>query len=442
MYRTILRKQQKGAVIIMASFFLLFLLGFMGIALDFGRLFIIKTELQTAMDSCALAAVQELDFSANALTRARSAGTTAGNLNNVGFQSATWSGKGRITDTDITFRDASYTVTTNATLAKYAQCQHIQAGVSMWLLKMMGAFTGDHTTFGNTQNVVASAVATRTSAQTTCPVPIAVKPKSAGMAPNYGFTPGEWVTLLTSQSATQGGQIGWANLDGSQGAAETAAELEGRCGTRVGDKLGTQVGDQLKTPGSETGVADEWNYRFGIYKNNFDVSAHRPDFTGYAYTVKNWPSQNNAYSGMPGASTEPTAQNFITKRSTFASCADTGTNIRGTGTGTGNGNGSGPSCESITGLSLNTFQNLAPPGNTTGGHMQYGSNRRIVTVPVIDGAGKVIDYVCMLMLQPLSIPLIDVKLEFIGNASNNGSPCTAGGLPGGSAGPLVPGLVR
>ena len=43
------------------AFALLFLLGFMGVALDFGHLFVVKTELQTASDSCALAAAQELD---------------------------------------------------------------------------------------------------------------------------------------------------------------------------------------------------------------------------------------------------------------------------------------------------------------------------------------------------------------------------------------------
>jgi hypothetical protein len=35
-----------------------------------------------------------------------------------------------------------------------------------------------------------------------------------------------------------------------------------------------------------------------------------------------------------------------------------------------------------------------------------------------------------------------VKLEFRGNAGAVGSPCTTNGLPGGSAGPLVPVLVR
>jgi len=54
----------------------------------------------------------------------------------------------------------------------------------------------------------------------------------------------------------------------------------------------------------------------------------------------------------------------------------------------------------------------------------------------------VIDYACMLMLQPLTIPMSDVKLEFRGNAGTPGSPCTTSGIPGGVAGPLVPVLVR
>ena len=57
-----------------------------------------KTELQTAMDSCALAAAQELDLQPTAIDRATSAGLTAGNLNAVNFQSASWSGKGQLVD--------------------------------------------------------------------------------------------------------------------------------------------------------------------------------------------------------------------------------------------------------------------------------------------------------------------------------------------------------
>lgn len=56
MHSIVNRHRQDGAVIVTVALVLLFLLGFMAIALDFGHLFVVKTELQTAMDSCALAA--------------------------------------------------------------------------------------------------------------------------------------------------------------------------------------------------------------------------------------------------------------------------------------------------------------------------------------------------------------------------------------------------
>lgn len=411
------RHRQQGAVVVTAALVMLFILGFMGIALDFGHLFIVKTELQTAMDSCALAAAQELDGQSTSLARATSAGQMAGNLNNVNLQSGTWSGKGKIINADITFKDSSYLATTVAANAKYVQCQHKQSGIGMWLLQSMGTFSGNTAAYPNTQNVMALAVATRASAQTACPIPIAFKPAAGGTAPNYGLTIGQWVPLVMAQNAAKGGQIGWANLDGSKNASETEAEMVSSCGTKVGDTLGT--------PGVQTSIADAWNYRFGIYKNSGNPAVNNPDYTGYAYTASNWPSQKSAYDG---AYNSGTAKNFLTKRQAFASCADTGTSIN--------------SCESITGLSLNGFKKLAAPGLTTGGHSQYGASRRLVLVPIINSTAKVIDYACMLMLQPLSIPMSTTQLEFRGNASDPASPCTTSGLPGGVVGPLVSVLVR
>jgi len=246
----------RANMILTAALTLLFLLGFMGIALDFGHLFVVKTELQTAMDSCALAAAQELDGQTGARARAQSAGRTAGNMNRVNMQSATWSGQGQLANADITFRDAAYAATVSDAAARYAQCQRTQPNITVWLMKAMGAFAGDTAGNPNVRSVMASAVATRASAQTTCPIPVALKPKAGGTAPNYGFAVGEWVTLIQSQNAAAGGEIGWVNLDGSNSASETEAELNGRCGTRVGDNLGT--------PGVQTSVADVWNGRFGI----------------------------------------------------------------------------------------------------------------------------------------------------------------------------------
>jgi Flp pilus assembly protein TadG len=403
-------RHQRGAMIITAALVLLFLLGFMGIALDFGHLFVVRTELQTAVDSCALAAARELDGKTEAINRARSAGQTAGNANRVNMQSATWSGQGQIVAlADISFRDAAYAPTIVPTAATYVQCAHTQPNINIWLMKAMGAFSGNVAAYPATGSVAASAVATRASAQTTCPIPVALKPKAGGTAPNYGLNVGDWVKLIQAQNASAGGEIGWANLDGSNSASETESELNNHCGTKVGDTLGT--------PGVQASVADTWNQRFGIYKGKKpDLSVQRPDYTGYTYTALTWPAQSNAYN------------DFVAKRAAFASCAATG-KVK--------------DCEDLTGLSLNSFQTLAAAGNVAGGHKQYGLDRRIVTVPVIDGGSHVIDYACMLMLQPLSIPMTNTWLEYLGNAgAPGGSPCTTAGLPGGTAGPRVPVLVR
>jgi Flp pilus assembly protein TadG len=405
------------------------LLGFVGMALDTGRLFVTKSELQTAMDSCALAAAGELDAQPDALTRAVNAGLDAGNQNRVGFQNASWGGLGQVNAAGITFRAADYTLTTVPAAARYAQCTHTHAGNPTWLLQALAAVTGDTAQYPATRTVWASAVATRGHTQTTCPLPIALRPKAGGTAPNYGYTKGEWITLLygTTDSGAPG-YIGWANLDGSNSASETTNELNGYCGVIVGTPLGT--------PGVQSTISDNWNWRFGIYKNSTGPTAQyaQPDLTGYAYTTTNWPSGANAYDGAVPAGAPAGARNFVNQRLNFANCINTATV----------GGQSVKNCEDLINRKLNGMQKLLP-GTASGvdGHRRYGGNRRIVLVPVtLTYPGRVADYACMLMLQPLPIPKADVQLEYIGNASNPASPCTTSGLPGGTAGPLVPTLVR
>lgn len=426
--RYAVHQRQLGAVILTVCFLLFFLLGFVAIAFDLGRLFIVKTELQTAMDSCALAAAQELDGQSGSLARARRAGTTAANLNRVNLQSANWDGQGQLPDTGISFRDAAYTPTGTPASARYAQCEHRQNGVRMWLLHALGAFTGNSAAHPATRAVLASAVATRGSSQSTCPIPVAVKARIGGSASNnYGFMIGEWVTVFDKGgAAAAAGEMGWYNLDGSNSASETAAELAegGYCGTRLGDTLGT--------PGAQTSVDRPWNYRFGVYKNSDSPSLNHPDQSGYAYTSANWKNAvpQNAFAGAPAPGSHASAQNYVTKRAAWASLADTGTNIK-TGSQIAFGDNN----------RLNSFQKLATPG-TAGEHRQYGTNRRLVIVPVINGASQVTDFVCMFMLHPLSGPNDPAQLEFRGLAGIAASPCAPGGAPGGASGPLVPVLVR
>lgn len=417
-------RRQRGVTIITTCLFLLFLLGFMGFALDFSRLFIVKAELQTAMDACSLAAAQELDGLGNAVSRARSAGATAANLNRVNLQSANWDGKGQVApDSDINFYDSTFAPTTSDAQASYAECTHVQPDVRLWLMRAMTAFSGSDV-FPATQNVFARAIAKRGSAQTTCPIPVALKANPGSSPPMYGYVTGQWVTIWGNREAGSG-EFGWYNLDGSTNAKATKDQLEGGiCNTRVGDTLGT--------PGAKTAVDEVWNYRFGVYKNGTDRSLHRPDLTGYSYTATNWKNAmpQNAYSGTPAAGSDPTAANFIDKRAAYASFDDTGTDLKhGSTLVFGDAN------------RLNSFKDVATPGSA-GEHALLGFNRRIATTPVIDSGNRVIDYLCVLMLHPMSGPLDDVQIEIIGSAGAAGSPCTTSGLPGGTAGPLVPVLVR
>lgn len=169
---------QQGTVIVTVTLVMLVLFWFIGISLDFGHLFTDRTELQTTMDNCALAAAQELDGKNTALMRAISAGQAAVNSNNVHLQSNTWNGKKQISNTKINFKDASYVATTVAANAKYAQCQYTQSGIGMWLLQFMRNFSENTADYPSSQNIMALAVATHINTQTSCSTPVAIKPKT------------------------------------------------------------------------------------------------------------------------------------------------------------------------------------------------------------------------------------------------------------------------
>lgn len=414
--------REGGTIVLTFSLMLLFLIGFAGIAIDFSRLFIVRTELQTALDSCALAAAQELDGQSTSTTRAINAGMAAANLNRVNLQSANWDGQAKVSANDISFFDSTNSATSDSVAARYVQCQHSQPGVHTFLLQLLTRYSSDG--FPTTHSVYAVAVATRGHAQSTCPIPVALRAKAGKGPPNYGFAPGEWVTIYGKKIGAGPGEMGWYNLDGSNDAKETAIELSenGKCGVKAGDSVGT--------PGAQTSVDVPWNQRFGIYKNKDSASDNHPDFTGYAYTSTNWSNKvpQNAFSGDGGIGA--TAKNYLTKRAAFASFDDTGTDLKdGAQIAFGDRN------------ALNSFKSVATPG-AGGEHASYGYNRRIVMVPVLDTTSTIVDFACMLMLAPLAGPNNDGQMEFIGNASAIDTPCTTNGLAGGVAGPLVPVLVR
>ncbi|MBS0449733.1 MAG: Tad domain-containing protein [Proteobacteria bacterium] len=408
---------QRGAMILTTALLLLFLLGFMGIAVDFGRFFVIKSEMQTAMDSCALAAAQELDTGPDALARATSAGKSAGNANKIQFQ-----GEGAgLLDADITFSDSLAGTYSRAfapvSKATYAKCTHTRDGLAPWLLQAMSGYTGDNQ-YKATNGVFALAVATRSSAQSACAIPVQINPRSGG-APNWGYTPGEWISALYDENSANAspapGHFGWANLDGSTSATATKSELlgNGYCDLRTGDSI--------STTGAKFSASVEWNSRFGLYKNgagNPSINTAAPDLSGYSYTSKNWSTQSGA------------AGDFLSRRATNRSYGDVTDTVN--------------AGDTITGLNIkggyksNDMGTYAAGANALATH---GGSRRLVQVPFV--VGNVIkDWACVLMLHPIDSVKTTIYIEYVGNAASPSSPCSSAGMAGGTSGPLVPVLVQ
>src|SRR6187455_3468812 len=337
-----LQARQHGAVMVTVAFALLFLLGFMGVALDFGHLFVVKTELQTASDSCALAAAQELDGAADALTRATNAGITAGNLNKVNFQGTA---VGFVAN-DVTFSDSLTGVYSTNFLpvanAKYARCTHTRGGMLPWMLQAMQGFSGD-AAYGATQGVAAAGVATRASGQTNCSLPIGLCQKPGG------YQPGEWILGAVNSSEQVTGQFRWLDFTGNGGGARELKEVlkgEGQCNLPGSNTL-------IGKPGNNGSAADTYNTRFGIYQGSkAPPDDGVPDRTGYA-----WYS-NVAIAQPPYPNKYPT---FVTKRAASAPYEGDNRNPDTVG--------------------LNTVGQIY-----SGSLATAGGDRRIVTFPVIDCA--------------------------------------------------------
>ncbi len=413
------RQRQRGAVAIIVGLCIVVLVGMIGLVLDLGHMFVTKTELQNAADSCALAAARELDGGTDALLRAENMGLTVGQQNKVDFQATAVS----IAPADIQF---STTLSPNSSYltraggapvtSKYAMCTLDRTGIAMWFMQVLG--------FGD-QAVAAQAVATLSPSQTTCAIPIGLC--SQGPAPSFGFNVGQWYSGKFGSGATgTTGSYNWLDFSPPNGGASELKDLLAGPGQCELPPVGAPVGEQ----GQIGGLSDAWNTRFGIYKGGYDATSAPPDFTGTAYTntalikdaneQKKWtttwpnPEPQNAYSGTPSSGS---TLNYLAAQTARA-----------------------------------TYQSSDPAnvGKTTSTGHANGANRRIAIAPVVNCEDlatsnpqqiPIRGYACVLMLNPIKGP-DDVFLEFRGLANDPTSPCASFGIPGGTSGPLVPVLVQ
>jgi len=421
------RARQRGAVAVITGLAATALVGFLGISVDLGRLFVIKSELQTGMDACALAAATQLRpglNDPNALDRAIAFGRTP--ANRVNFQGQALQAQAiRFAFSD-TLGGAYVEYSGGgapgllANSARYVRCTYPLGDVPVFFARVLAP--------GRTSaTVAATAVATLSPSQTSCGFPVAICRDSASSAAPYGLTPGSWVSGL-GDAGGQGGKGGssgpagcsagtgsgnfcWLDYSPPAGGASELSALirgQGQCNLKIDNAIGQT--------GVIASLVDAWNTRFGIYRNggsSAELSSAWPDYTGYGYTSQNWPSQQNAYA------------DYRLQR-----------------------NARTPYNEAVTGVKLTG--NDAPISSAQ--HNTHGRDRRLVLSPIIDCAKfstqqtvQMDDWACVLLLAPISKPgggSFTARLEYLGPAGAPNSPCVTAGLGGGVAGPLVPVLVQ
>jgi hypothetical protein len=436
--RPLRHRREHGAVAITVALSLAVLIGFLGLALDLGKLYVAKTELQNAADACALASAQALTgVSANQLDLAEAAGITTGEVNRVRFQAEAVE---LDTDQDVTFSEAlsgpyfaktSFDATTAAKI-KFVKCSVEETGIANWFIQTLNVLPG--VTIGD-QTVRAAAVATVAPSRTTCALPVAMCAADITNPDGTAKPKGTWLEGALGPSSGLTGSFKWVDFTPpAGGASELGAILTG-AGTCDLPTAGTEVGQT----GVIASMANDWNTRFGIYAGNVNEADAARDFTGYSYTEVNWTAQFNAYGGASAPT--PTAASPINYREarqtfeTYQGNSETGLNINGT---------IKPKC------------NPTYPGANCG-------DRRLAITPVVDcgtletsNTAPVQTWACVFMLHPLNqgqgggnnstttTGSARMWLEFQGLANELGNPCATFGAPGGenSAGPLVPVLVQ
>ncbi len=427
-------QHQRGAVAIIVGISIAVLVGMIGLALDLGRMFVIKTELQNAADACALAAARELDGNADAITRADAAGILIGTRNRINFQDE----NAPVTTASLTYSatlspNSGYSRSIAPASAEYVMCTVERPNVGMLFMGVRG--------FG-AQTVNAYAVATLQRGQTTCAVPIGICKTTAGNStsvPKWGLEIGQWyggkfdTTHSTCETGSTTGNFNWIDFSPPNGGANELRDLLEGVGQCELPPVGTQVGQT----GLNNGLRGAWNTRFGVYGLGYNVNdadENPPDYTGVAYTNANFPSgfdeetwptaapttPPNVFTGSPASGSTPNYNTAKTARNPYQS--------------------SNPANASGTALS----QTGSPS------YTENGQERRIVVSPVVDCQSlcasssttvPILDYACVLMLSPLPNNPDSIWVEYLGLANDPNSPCGSFGLGGGS-GPLVPVLVQ
>lgn len=458
------------------------LVGFAALVADLGRMYVTKTEVQSAMDACALAAAAQLQPGAGATVLLLDAATAHGRatldatrVSPAGVRPPT--SANRVMFQTRAIVPATTAVTFAATLtgtyqaagaadpvtSRFARCEYPVTGVVNLLSPILNTFaTG---TVPATMTVAARATASRSPGvpgnptnSTSCGLfPAAVCMAPGGTAANnWNLTKGQWIHGPANSGGGGGGgspaigpgNYGWIDFSPpAGGAAELGGLLRGQgaCGSIP---IGTSVGQT----GNISSAYPDWNSRFGLYGSGGaplvqKLTAFPPDYTGYGYTYANYALAITAY---PNAAVNAYQNDYLARRAA-------GATFNGTSAGFANNN-----------FNATTF-------STSPQYLAYGRQRRVVAAPVVDcslfsgGSGQppIAGYACLFLLRPYPTsgstagtntpPTAGVpgsfnaynspEVEYLGPLSDADTPCRLSGTPsggggGGASASLVPRLVQ
>jgi Putative Flp pilus-assembly TadE/G-like len=461
-------RRQSGAIAILVGLSIAFLLAMAGLMVDTGRMYVARSELQSAMDACALSAARQLQpGSSNTATNPGPSGPGKFHLDAAVAHGRVLSDSGLSSSAGarpsysinralfqkqailpgnviIEFSDESNGTYAQASAVgdpsqmRFVRCRYLVNNLDLTLIRMLSAIPGVTSTVGTVATVGARAVASRTPGisgnptnSTTCGLmPILVC--QAGTGSNFGFTPNQWMngapcsTGAGSCPSAGSGSFGWLEGSGGPGAAILEAQIKGQgmCGTLP---LGVPV--PLKT-GVVGGVKDAWNSRFGLYKNSANPTSNPPDFTGYSYNVSGtgWPV------GATGAAiTGAFKTDYLQRR-------QSGSLMNPVGAGFG----------------ANEFNSYRDSLTTSAQHQTLGRSRRVVAATIVDcstptsgGSQPVtpVGFGCFFLLAPYpSGGGFSQKIEYIGPLTAADTPCSLSGVPGGTgtsgAAAVTPYLVQ
>ena len=391
---------QRGAISVVTALSLVMLLGFVGLAVDLGRMFVVRTELQTAVDACALSAALELNGQSDAPLRAQLAGQFLALQNASNFQA---------TGTVLAADQVTFGTTMNGPFlaagsisgatARYVRCAANPPGLVALFLGAVGI---------STLPLTAEAVAGVQPSQSVCSVPMTLcRSSNPGAASgNFGYAVGDRATLGATGNT---GFFTWANVLGST----TESGLDPYVQSFAGSGSCGALTANDRCIGIKTGVIsaldDAWNSRFGLYKSggsSLTATTSAPDLTGYGYRGTGIPA-GGAY------------DNYLSQRV--------------------------PNRDPY----QSTLPGYAAPGTI---NRTYGASfRRLAVMPVVDcasaacgsGARPIVGWACVLMLSPKTSSE-NAEVEFVSRADAATTPCRASGIAGGASatGPLVATLVQ